>query len=140
MDYGALPITTIQFLRRFPSLTLLDLREAAFLDWTELQIQPLPGIRCLTLQGYHLRPISHLIAQGLPSVSVLNVYNTMHWEVDDCEEDERLIANTPPGLRVITVESYWDNYIDDLIYVFTSDPWYWNAETAILHCHAMGIE
>ncbi|KAK0183584.1 hypothetical protein F5146DRAFT_1149932 [Armillaria mellea] len=120
--YGASPITTIQFLRRFPSLTLLDLHEAAFLDWTELQFQPLP-------QHSQLEP-----------PDILNVYDTMHWEVDDCEEDERLIANTPPSLHVITVESYWDTYISDLIYVFTSEPWYWNAEMVTLRCYAMGIE
>lgn len=138
-EYGALPITTMQLIHHFPSLTLLDLRQGAALNWDELQVQPLPRIRCLSIQGYHLRRMSLLIPQAFPSVSVFNVYDTMHWETDSCE-DERVIANTQPGLRVVSMDSYWDDYVDDLVYAFTTNPWYWTTETLILRCRAIGME
>ncbi|KAK0436848.1 uncharacterized protein EV420DRAFT_1487399 [Desarmillaria tabescens] len=108
-SYGASPITTIQFLRLFPKLTIIDFREGVIVNWTELHAQPLPLIR-------------------------------LRWAGQFAEEDEALIMNTSPGLHADSLNLEWDHNVNDLIDVFSDNPWFWNVDTLIIQCGAVALD
>ncbi|PBK58130.1 hypothetical protein ARMSODRAFT_1028517 [Armillaria solidipes] len=62
------------------------------------------------------------------------------FDVGSCAEDEEIINSNPPGFRVLTLESYWDSDVTDLINVFTTIPWYRTVETLTIRCRAQGLD
>ncbi len=126
VTYGRSPVTTIQLIARFCSITMLDLR-GAILDWAALRGSPLMLVRCLTLQDLSLSHLSHDVVVAFPSLTVLNVHDTVLSPVDSSADDEETFTSNPPGLREVALDSLRSEDVWHLIHIFIDVLYYWGV-------------
>ncbi|PBK65642.1 hypothetical protein ARMSODRAFT_1022094 [Armillaria solidipes] len=127
------PVTTSQLIARFSSITMLDLRGAA-LDWDELRGSPLTLVRCLTLQYFSLSHLSYNVVAVFPSLTILNIRDTVLEDVDSSAEDEETVNSIPPGLRDLSLSSIRSQDVYELIHVLRDVPYYWSVRNLIIRC------
>lgn len=139
-SYGMSPTTTAEFIRLFPSLSMLDLRGNADVEWADLQTRPLSLVRCLNTQCHSLRDACTNIADAFPSLTVLNVRDTLLPDIDSSAGDEEIITLLQPGMRVLTLDSLWGKHLTDLIYIFKAMPSFFSVETLVLRCDPRALE
>lgn len=132
--YGPTPVSMEHLIRRFDKITILDLHGAVSIDWNDLRVQPLSLVWCLNLQGWSLSVVSTSITESFPSLSVLNVRDTVLSIVNSSAKDEEAFMTGPPILRVMSVDSLWGTHLVDLIQLFRTIPSYWNVEMLDICC------